>query len=192
MKALAEELYGGVPARAATCATVRRRPAPVASAASSSRPGGAGGHLHARRMAPSLTWGEADHAWALEVLAHLLGSGPGSRLHEALVETGLATSASACYDSETRRRRGPSASPPPAAPRTTPEQLEAKVNDACRRPAAGPAPSRAECARSIRQITAGAVLSLDGIGAAPRMLGGVLAIGLPLETVEFWPATSAR
>ena len=39
-------------------------------------------------------------------------------------------------------------------------------------------PTEAECARSIRQLTAGAVLSLDGIGAAPRMLGGVLAIGL--------------
>ena len=47
--------------------------------------------------------------------------------------------------------------------------------------------SEAERARSIRQQTAGALLALDGLGAAPRMLGGALAIGLPLEAVEHWP-----
>jgi zinc protease len=49
-------------------------------------------------------------------------------------------------------------------------------------------PTEAEVARSIRQLTAGAMLALDGFGAGPRMVGGTLAIGLPLEAVEFWPA----
>ncbi len=31
------------------------------------------------------------------------------------------------------------------------------------------------------------MLALDGLGAAPRMIGGALATGLPLETVEYWP-----
>lgn len=136
-------------------------------------------------QAPSLTWGETRHAWPLEVLAHLLGSGPGSRLHQALVESGLATSASASYDSETVGVGTFSLSATCRAG-VTPEQLEAKV-DATIAALLQDGPSEAECARSIRQLTAGAVLSLDGIGAAPRMLGGVLAIGLPLETVEFWP-----
>ena len=48
-------------------------------------------------------------------------------------------------------------------------------------------PTEAEVARSIRQMTAGALLALDGLGAAPRMIGNALAIGLPIETVEFWP-----
>lgn len=136
-------------------------------------------------MAPSLTWGETQHAWPLEVLAHLFGSGPGSRLHRALVETGLATSASASYDSETVGvgTFGISAT---CRAGIAPEQLEAAV-DAAVATLVQEGPTELECARSIRQLTAGAVLSLDGIGAAPRMLGGVLAIGLPLETVEFWP-----
>jgi zinc protease len=48
--------------------------------------------------------------------------------------------------------------------------------------------SEAETARAIRQLTAGALLSLDSIGAAPRLIGSALAIGLPIERVEFWPA----
>jgi zinc protease len=32
------------------------------------------------------------------------------------------------------------------------------------------------------------MLALDGFGAGPRMVGGTLAIGLPLDAVEFWPA----
>ena len=36
-------------------------------------------------------------------------------------------------------------------------------------------------------MTAGALLALDGFGTAPRMLGGALSLGLPIETVEFWP-----
>ena len=43
-------------------------------------------------------------------------------------------------------------------------------------------------ARAIRQMTAGALLALDGLGAAPRMIGQTLAIGLPISMVEFWPA----
>jgi len=45
-----------------------------------------------------------------------------------------------------------------------------------------------EVSRSQRQLTAGALLSLDGLGAAPRLLGSALAIGLPADAVEHWPA----
>ena len=51
-------------------------------------------------MAPSPDHGDADQALPLEVLAHLLGGGQGSRLHAALVETGLAVQAGASYDGE--------------------------------------------------------------------------------------------
>jgi zinc protease len=49
-------------------------------------------------------------------------------------------------------------------------------------------PTEAEVARSTRQLSAGAMLALDGFGAAPRMLGGVLSIGLSTDVVEFWPS----
>ncbi|MFC7690789.1 M16 family metallopeptidase [Paeniroseomonas aquatica] len=185
VKALAEELYGAVPARAATLRD-RAAPGPVGQPRFIQHdPAVREANFMRAAQAPSLTWGETQHAWPLEVLAHLLGSGPGSRLHHALVEGGLATSASASYDSETMGVGTFSLSATCRAG-VTPEQLEAKV-DATIAALLQDGPSEAECARSIRQLTAGALLSLDGIGAAPRMLGGVLAIGLPLETVGFWP-----
>lgn len=185
VKALAEELYGVVPARAATVRD-RAAPGPVGQARFIQHdPAVREASFMRAAQAPSLTWGETQYAWPLEVLAHLFGSGPGSRLHRALVETGLATSASASYDSETVGVGTFSISATCRAG-VAPEQLEAAV-DAAVAALLQDGPTELECARSIRQLTAGAVLSLDGIGAAPRMLGGVLAIGLPLETVEFWP-----
>jgi zinc protease len=136
-------------------------------------------------MAPTLTHGEVRHAWPLEVLAHLLGSGPGSRLHQALVETGLATVASASYDGEAVGA-GSLILSATARPGVAPERLEAVIDEVIAR-LVQDGPTEAECDRSIRQLTSGALLSLDGIGAAPRMLGSALAIGLPIETVEFWP-----
>jgi zinc protease len=48
-------------------------------------------------------------------------------------------------------------------------------------------PTEAEVQRSVRQMSAGALLALDGLGAAPRMIGNALAIGQDVESVEFWP-----
>lgn len=137
-------------------------------------------------MAPSLTAGETRHALPLEVVAHLLGSGQGSRLHVALVETGLAVSAGASYDSEAA---GETEFTVWAMPRrgVTPERLEAEAVAVVER-LVQEGPTEAEVARSTRQLSAGALLALDSFGAAPRMLGGTLAIGLPAEVVEFWPA----
>ena len=186
VRALAEEFYGPVPSRPVT---PRQRAEPVPAAAEprfvQQDPAVREASFMRSAIAPSLTWGETQHAWPLEVLAHLLGSGAGSRLHKALVETGLATSASASYDSETV---GPGSFSLSATARqgVPPERLEAAA-DAAIAALLQDGPSEAEVTRSIRQLTAGALLSLDGIGAAPRMLGGVLAIGLPLELVEFWP-----
>ena len=53
-----------------------------------------------RFAAPSATWGDTAMADPLEVVAHVLGGGPGSRLHAALVESGLATGAGASYDGD--------------------------------------------------------------------------------------------
>ena len=71
-------------------------------------------------------------------------------------------------------------------PGVAPERLEAAVDETVSR-LLQDGPTEEERARSVRQITAGALLSLDGFGNAPRMLGGALSIGLPIETVEFWP-----
>lgn len=138
---------------------------------------------------PSATWGETAMADPLEVLAHLLGGGPGSRLHRALVETGLAVSAGAGYDGDVV---GVGSFSVYATPRTgtEPARVEEVIEATLTRLVQEGA-TEDEVRRSIRQQTAGALLALDGLGAAPRMLGGALAIGLPIEFVEHWPQRMA-
>ncbi|MCW8085838.1 insulinase family protein [Roseococcus sp. MDT2-1-1] len=135
--------------------------------------------------APSATFGETEMSDPLEVAAHVLGSGPGSRLHAALVETGLAVGAGASYDGDVV---GVGTLVVYATPRpgVSPEQIEEAVNRTLGT-LVQEGISEGETRRAIRQQTAGALLALDGLGAAPRMLGGSLAIGLPIEAVEFWP-----
>jgi zinc protease len=137
-------------------------------------------------QAPSATAGEVRHGEPLEVLRHLLGGGQGSRLHRALVEGGLAVVAGASYDSDVAGATDFDIS---ATPRR--EVEPARVEDAAvavvKRLLDEGGPTEAEVARSIRQMTAGALLALDGLGAAPRMIGQALSIGLPIESVEYWP-----
>jgi zinc protease len=182
----AEEFYGPIPARP----FAGRRRAPPPTAAPEARldrrdPAVREASFLAAFSAPSATWGETALADPLEVLAHLLGGGPGSRLHRALVEGGLAVTAGAAYDGDVA---GVGSFLLFATPRpgVAPERLEQAIRDEVARLLDSGA-SEAERARSIRQQTAGALLALDGLGAAPRMLGGALAIGLPLEVVEHWP-----
>jgi zinc protease len=137
-------------------------------------------------FAPSLNAGEARHGEPLEVLRHVLGGGTGSRLHRALVEGGLAVSAGASYDADTASWTdfGISATPRREVP---PARVEEAAIAVVKRLLDEGGPTDAEVARGIRQMTAGALLALDGLGAAPRMIGNALSIGLPIETVEFWP-----
>jgi zinc protease len=187
---LVEQFYAPVPARPAR---LRDRAAPPAGTATprlvQHDPAVREAVFMRSIIAPSLTWQPAGtgptQAWALEVLAHLLGSGPGSRLHRSLVEAGLATTAGTSYDGEAAGAASLTLSAT-LRPGVTPERLEAAV-DATIAALLQDGPTEAERARSVRQIATGAVLALDGIGAAPRMLGGALAIGLPLDLVEFWP-----
>ena len=186
LRPLVEEFYAGVPARAVT-ARDRGAPAPKPAEARVIRhdPAVREASFIRAAMAPSLTHGDRQQAWALEALGHLLGSGQGSRLHKALVETGLCTSANASYDGEAVGATAFTISAMPR-PGVTPEAVESAVDGVVSK-LLEDGPTEAELARSVRQITAGALLALDGIGAAPRMLGSTLASGLPLELVEFWP-----
>ncbi|MBO1073447.1 M16 family metallopeptidase [Roseomonas marmotae] len=125
-------------------------------------------------------------AYPLEVLGHLLGGGQGSRLHKALVQTGIAVSASAGYDGDSLGIGNFEIQISPARS-TTPRQLETAL-EAVLSNLLDQGVTEEEVARSIRQISAGALLALDSLGAAPRILGGALAVGLPLDAVEYWPA----
>ncbi len=137
-------------------------------------------------QAPSMTAGDAALSDPLEVLRHLLGGGQGSRLHRALVEGGIALAASASYDGDVA---GWTDFDIAATPRreVAPGRVEEAIMAEVKRLLDAGGPTEAEVARSIRQMTAGSLLALDGLGAAPRMIGNALAIGLSLDTVEYWP-----
>lgn len=187
VRRLADEFYAPVPARPHKG---RERGGPAPTAPVEARitrrdPAVREASFMRSAVAPSLTWGDARQAWALEVVSHLLGGGQGSRLHKALVETGLATGAGCSFDAEAAGA-GSFTLSATLRPGVPPERLEAAVDETIARLVQN-GPTEDERARSVRQITAGAVLAQDGFGNAPRMLGGALALGLPIETVEFWP-----
>lgn len=184
---LAEATYGLVPPRPFTARNRSAVPEAAAQPRIESRDRATREASFIRSIAaPSLTWGETRHAYPLDVLAHVLGGGTGSRLHRALVEAGLAVSAGAGYDGETA---GPAQFSVRATLRspTTTAALEAAAMAEIQKVLDGGV-SEAETARAIRQLTAGVLLALDGLGAANRMLGGTLTLGLPIEEVEYWPA----
>jgi len=137
-------------------------------------------------QAPSMTAGESRHSEPLEVLRHLLGGGQGSRLHAALVESGLAVSAGTSYDGDVAGHTDFDLFVTPRR-ETPPARIEEVAMATVKRLLDEGGPTETEVARSIRQMSAGALMALDGLGAAPRMLGNALSIGLPMESVEFWP-----
>jgi zinc protease len=190
MRAWAEEFYGPIPMRPKPG---RRRAAPLAAAPEARLitrdPAVREPSFMQSFAAPSATFGETALFDPLEVLAHILGGGTGSRLHRALVEAGHAVNAAAGYDGETV---GIGSLIVMATPRpgVEPARIEGVVAETLNALAQNGA-TEAEVRRAVRQQTAGALLALDGLGAAPRMLGGALAIGLPIEFVEQWPARMA-
>lgn len=185
-----EEFYGPVPARPKP---ERSRGAPLAAAPEprliTRDPAVREASFLQAFAAPSATWGDTSKSDPLEVMTHVLGGGPGSRLHCALVEPGHAVSAGAGYDGDVV---GVGALYVAVTPRpgVSQERIEEIVAATIAELVQSGA-TEAETRRAIRQQTAGALLALDGLGAAPRMLGGALAIGLPIEAVEQWPARMA-
>ncbi|HWL80196.1 MAG TPA: pitrilysin family protein [Roseomonas sp.] len=190
---LAEEDYGGIQGRPAPYPKAHRGRAPAPPApleerlvrreATVQEPAFLRGWI-----APSLPPdNEASrHAHPLEVLSHLLGGGRGSRLDKALVQSGLAVTAHCAYDSDALGTGCVELSVTPRRDTTT-ERLEQAVAAEVQR-LLDDGVTDAEVERAIRQITAGTLLALDSLGAAPRILGSTLAVGLPLEGIEYWPA----
>jgi zinc protease len=191
-----EQEYGGVASRGAAFGSPARGRAPAPSTPLDSRLVRHDAQVQEAAflrgwVAPSMLSSgpaplDARHVYPLEVLAHLLGGGQGSRLHTALVRSGLAVGAHAGYDGDSVGIGGFEIQITPART-TTPPRLEAALETVLSSLLDGGLTDE-EVERSKRQITAGALLALDSLGTAPRILGGALATGLPLDVVEYWPA----
>ena len=188
-----EQEYGGIASRGAAFTDVSRGRAPAPATPLEARLVKHDAQVQEAAflrgwVAPSLISGGAEsrHAYALEVLAHLLGGGQGSRLHNALVRGGLAVSAGCGYDGDSVGTGNFEIQVTPLRD-TAPPRLEAAL-EATLSTLLDQGVTEEEVARSIRQLTAGALLTLDSLGTAPRILGSALAVGLQLDAIEYWPA----
>ncbi len=139
-----------------------------------------------RFLAPSYTAGVSEHAYALEVLAELLGGGTTSRLYRALVvERKLATVAGAIYSPD---RLDLSSFVLYGRPRpdTDVAELEAAMEaEIARLIEHGVGTEEVE--RAKKRLQAEAVYARDSLQAGARILGRALAVGRTVEDVEAWP-----
>jgi len=137
-------------------------------------------------LAASYGAGDTGQAYALQVLAEILGGGAGSRLHKTLVlDRGLALSAGCSYsagaiDLSTFRI---SATPKPGI---TVGDLEAAVEgEVDRLTREGVDPD--EVRRATERMQAASVYAQDSLMGPAEIIGAGLAIGQSLDAVEDWP-----
>lgn len=186
-KPLAERTYGRVAARPLPQRAVLQEPARVAEtrielASEKVRQP----YVNRAYIAPSLFSGDARHAYPLEVLAVVMGSGVSSRLNRALVLDGkLAVSTGTSYDSN---QRGPATFNIYATPRqdVPVPAVEAAIGAEVERVLESGV-TAAEVERAIRRVQDSAVYARDSLSGPARIVGSALAIGLPLEEVDAWP-----
>ncbi|HXQ52040.1 MAG TPA: pitrilysin family protein [Stellaceae bacterium] len=137
-------------------------------------------------LAPSYLSGETRYAYALQVLEEVLGGGASSRLYKGLVvDQGIALSAGAFYDPDTRSLAsfGFAATLKHDVPLADFEaKLEAIVKTAL---ADGVTADEVERAKS--RMRTGAIFAQDSLSGPARMVGEALAEGRSLEDVQSWP-----
>ena len=138
-------------------------------------------------LAPSTTTGKPGESEALDVLAHVLGSGENARLYRALVvDQGIAISAGANYSGTALdyARFGVFASP--RSGRTL-EEVEAAI-DAVLADVIEHGVTAQELDNAKGRLIADAVYAQDNQATLARWYGSALATGQTVEMVEAWPA----
>ena len=137
-------------------------------------------------LAPSNATANGNQAYALDVLAEILGGGTTSRLYRRLVvEKGIAASAGAWYSANRldSGEFGIAASPRPG---TDLAELEAAVIEELNRIVTAGV-TAAEMARSKKSMVASAIYVRDSLRAGPNIFGRALTTGRTIADVEAWP-----
>ncbi len=139
-----------------------------------------------RYLAPSYRAGETRHAYALQVLAEILGGGPTSRLYRRLVvEEGVATATGAFYEPERLDLASFTLYASPQAGGKV-EALEAALDKEIARLLADGVDD-GEVASAKTLLLADAVKAQDGLAGPAHIVGSALASGGTLAEVEAWP-----
>ena len=137
-------------------------------------------------LAPSYTTATGTEAYALQVLAEILGGNVTSRFYRSLVvEQAVAASASAWFSADglDGGSFGVSGSPRPGTGIDAVEMaIEAQIQRVLREGI-----SDNEVARAKRSLKAGAIYAQDSLRAGPNIFGRALTSGRTIEDVESWP-----
>jgi zinc protease len=137
-------------------------------------------------LVPSFATAKPGESAALEVLAHILGSGSNSRLYTALVmDKNVAVGAGAWYESSAidLSKFGIYCAPRPGV---TLPQLEA-ATDAVIEQVIDKGITPAELERSKTKLIADAVYAHDSQASMARWYGEALSTGSTVADVEHWP-----
>ena len=137
-------------------------------------------------LAPSYRKGATQHAYALQVLAQLLGGGETSRLWRALVvDRTLALSTWASYSPTSLGLTSFDLGVHPA-PTSTMVEIESAVGGQLGKLIdEGVSPEDVE--RAQNQILAAAIYSQDSLASGPRTYAATLAIGGTVADIDAWP-----
>jgi zinc protease len=137
-------------------------------------------------LAPSETSAKPGESEALDVLAHVLGSGANSRLYRILVvDKGMALSAGAFYSGTALdyAKLGVYAAPKPGVTLHEVEQgIDAVLNDVIAHGVTAD-----ELDRAKNRLIADAVYAQDNQATLARWYGSALATGQTVDMVRTWP-----
>lgn len=186
-RALAEQYYGPIPSRPIPPHIVLDEPPKVAATRLTMKSSRVAETSWSRAyLAPSYTNGDYRYAYALQVLAEVLGGGASSRLYKALVvDQGLCLSAGAFYDPATR---GLASFGFYASPKrdVTLADFEAKL-EATVKAALADGVTADEVERAKTRMQTQAIYARDSLDAPARIVGAALADGRSLDDVQNWP-----
>jgi zinc protease len=188
VRMLAEKTYGKVERRSEPGPRVRPQE-PVSNAVrhvTLADPRVAQPSMQRSYLVPSYATAKPGDAEAIDVLAHVLGSGSTSRLYRILVaEKGVATSAGAWYQGSAldQSRFGVYGSPKPGV---TLSQLEDAL-DAVIASVAETGVTAEELARGKTRMIADVIYDQDNQSTLARWYGTALTTGMTVESVRTWP-----
>jgi zinc protease len=187
VRALAEQYYGPLPSHPVPRHPQLEEPPKVAAIQLSMTSALAGSPTWSRSyLAPSYNYGKTEDAYALQLLAEILGGSATSRLYRDLVEgKGLALDAGAYYDPSSRGLSSFSVYCEPkkqaaidTAVAEIEKQLQLVLKDGV---------TASELDKAKKRLQARLVYEQDSLGATARLVGVALATGRTLDDVEAWP-----
>jgi zinc protease len=186
-RAFAEETYGKVPRRGAFGPRIRPQEPPpvVVRSLTLADPRVEMPFLQREYLVPSFATGKRGESDAIEVLAHILGSGSNSRLYRALaVDKQVAVVADAWYDANEldMSKFGIQASPRPGV---TLAQLEAET-DAVVAELINKGVTNEELERTKTRLIADGVYAQDNQATMARWYGTALTTGASVNDVRHW------